>query len=87
MSNTHIWSENPPPDGWQAQTYYVVVVQFGYTNITHRAILYTGFLNGRDKTPGGYSCLFNPSYDDRIMDVEKLTRVGYISEITTMKGY
>lgn len=52
-----------PEGGWVAQAYYIVDVAFNASNPIHRAILFTGFLNGEDRKtkekdlPGGYACL------------------------------
>jgi hypothetical protein len=62
----------PPVGGWKERTYYAVVVAWFVGNPLHRAIFYTGFLNGRgvrgDKTlpekwPGGYNEIWSPMYD------------------------
>lgn len=54
-----------PEGGWKESTYYVVEVAFRSNNPVHRAILFTGFLNGRKPgEPGAYSYLTSPGYDD-----------------------
>ena len=53
----------PPENGWRAEAYYVVDIAVRSTNIIHRSIFYTGFLNGKDDAPGGYNKVFNPTYD------------------------
>ena len=45
----------PPVDGWRPLTYYIVEAAFSTTNPMHDYIFFTGFLNGRDNTPGGYN--------------------------------
>lgn len=53
----------PPEEGWKENTYYIVDVAFNRHNPVHKAIFFTGFLNGRDGGPGGYNQLFNPSWE------------------------
>ena len=55
----------PPKGGWEPQSHYVVEVSVGHGNTIFKAILYTGFLNGPNNTPGGYSGIFvNTTYPD-----------------------
>lgn len=54
----------PPENGWKAETYYVVDVAWNSANPIHRAIFYTGFLNGKKSRPGGYNQIFNPTYEE-----------------------
>lgn len=44
-----------PKGGWKKQTYYVAEVAFSRHNVVHRALFYSGFLNGKGGLPGGYS--------------------------------
>lgn len=45
-----------PKNGWKERTYYIVDVAFSANNVIHRAIFYTGFLNGeKDGEPGAYN--------------------------------
>ena len=53
----------PPISGWKERTYYKVLVSFHKGNPIHQAIFYTGFLNGRNGGPGGYSKAWNPTWD------------------------
>lgn len=82
--NTHIWLTAAPKEGWKPRTYYVVEVQFNANNPKHRCILYTGFLNGSNDTPGGYSGLFSGGYGNQIEQVESLYSITPISEIKDM---
>lgn len=49
-----------PTAGWKAQSYYSVDVAYSSTNVIHRVIFYTGFLN-KQGNPSGYNCLLSPS--------------------------
>lgn len=51
-----------PDGGWEEKTYYLVEVSWSSANPIHKAIFYTGFLNGY-KGPGGYNQLYSGSYD------------------------
>lgn len=53
----------PPTGGWKPRTYYSVRVAWNKSNPVHMAIFYSGFLNDPDGGPGGYSQIWNPSYD------------------------
>lgn len=53
----------PPYGGWQKETYYIVDVSYFSTNPIHRALFYTGFLDGKDNHPGGYNFIINHAYD------------------------
>jgi len=44
-----------PEGGLKPSTTYIVEVAFSPTNIIHRTLFYTGFLNGKHNTPGGYN--------------------------------
>lgn len=74
-----------PEGGWKPQTYYVVLVQFRPTNSPHRSIFYSGFLNGNDGGPGGYSGLFNPTYDPPFMTSPRLSSMQVLHEIAEMQ--
>lgn len=54
----------PPEEGWEEQCYYSVDAAYSQHNPIHRAIFYTGFLNGNSERtePGGYNQVWNPSY-------------------------
>lgn len=47
----------PPEDGWEAHTWYLIIVSFNSGNPPHHSLFYSGFLNGKDNQPGGYSCI------------------------------
>jgi hypothetical protein len=49
----------PPEGGWRPHTWYLVDVSVKYGNPVHRALMYTGFLNGKDGQPGGYHGIFS----------------------------
>lgn len=69
----------PPKSGWEERTYYLVDVAFSPTNIIHRAIYYTGFLNGRDGAPGGYNMFAFYSNQYTIKDVYYLKAIEKIN--------
>lgn len=79
------WSKCAPEGGWKERTYYVVDVTFHATNPVHRAILYTGFWDKRRNCPGGYSSLFQGTYEGGKAYVGDLYTVKVISEITDMR--
>jgi hypothetical protein len=74
----------PPPDGWKERTYYVVDVAFGQHNPVHRAIFYTGFLNGPNGMPGGYESIWNPTYEGESMSWRRAYYLKAVSEIPDM---
>lgn len=45
----------PPVDGWKPQTYYIVEAAFSTTNPIYEYVFFSGFLNGKEETPGGYN--------------------------------
>jgi hypothetical protein len=59
-----------PEGGWVERCYYLVHISYSRQNPIHKAILFTGFLNGRgvrggpDKSPGGYAQIFRPGYEN-----------------------
>ena len=44
-----------PVNGLKPSTTYIVEAAFSQNNVIHRMLFYTGFLNGQNKTPGGYN--------------------------------
>ena len=44
-----------PTDGWKERTWYLVDVAYHADNPIHRALFFTGFLNGENGLPGGYN--------------------------------
>lgn len=53
----------PPEGGWDERSYYLVDVAFSKHNVIHRGFFHTGFLNGKDGTPGAYNEL--SFYEDK----------------------
>lgn len=51
-----------PTQGWDAHAWYIVEVAYEPNNVIHKALFYSGYLDGEGR-PGGYNCLINPSYD------------------------
>ena len=45
------------PQGWEENTLYLVDVSLNPQNPIWRGMFYSGFLNGENKGPGGYSGL------------------------------
>ena len=86
MSKQFDWSKVAPPGGWKERTYYVVNVSFSPSNPEHRAILYTGFWDKKMNKPGGYSNLFQGSYESGKADPDEAYSVRVISEIEDMKN-
>ena len=56
----------PPVDGWNSQTYYKALVACNKHNPCYEAIVYSGFLNGKNGSPGGYACVMEPTQDYNI---------------------
>lgn len=52
----------PPAGGWKPQTYYVAHVAHRSTNVVHRAVFYSGFLD-KYKNPQGYNVVWNATYE------------------------
>jgi hypothetical protein len=61
-------------------------------NVLHKAIFYTGFLNGPNGEPGGYNQIWNPTYDRVILprDVSlheyRLDRAHYVRALYELPG-
>lgn len=54
-----------PEGGWQPETFYVVEVSYNPYNPSHKALLYTGFLDARG-VPCGYAEFYSPNYEGPI---------------------
>ena len=78
-------AEFTPEGGWKEQAYYTVWVKLSPYNVSHKAILYTGFLDRKTKQPGNYSALWNPTYKNGQVPVEAIYWLEIISEITDMR--
>lgn len=48
----------PPKTGWKESSYYICDISFSDVNPIREYIFYTGFLNGKNKSPGGYNEIF-----------------------------
>lgn len=70
----------PPKGGWELQSHYVVEVSMGHGNPIFQAILYTGFLNGPNNTPGGYSGIFIGTSESH-PDIRKFMYIKAIRKI------
>lgn len=68
----------PPEGGWVPRTYYVVEVASRPSNLIHRAIFYSGFLN--EGVPAGYNAIYNATYERE--DIKPIQRVHYLKAIT-----
>ena len=44
-----------PINGWEERTWYLVEVAYSPNNVIHRAMFFSGFLNGEENSPGGYN--------------------------------
>lgn len=73
----------PPEGGWRECTFYVVDVALSPANCVHRAIFYTGFLNGLGGGPGGYNALMNPTYDT-MLDDNPYRTVHYLKAVRVL---
>lgn len=62
-------SIEPPEGGWEPKTFYAVLASVGPNNPIWGAILYTGFLNGPDGGPGGYSALWTGGMEPTPFDL------------------
>jgi hypothetical protein len=63
---------------FKPRTYYNVEIAMNMNNPIFQDIFYTGFLNGEDKTPGGYNGFFQA--DGEFRDVKYMK---VISELDT----
>lgn len=56
----------PPVEGWEENTWYLVEVSYRSQNPIHRALFYSGFLNGQPEGtapwPGSYSGIIPANY-------------------------
>jgi len=52
----------PPEGGWKPRTVYHVNVRHSSTNVEHKALFYSGFLNHHGE-PCGYNQVWSPSYE------------------------
>jgi hypothetical protein len=66
---------------WEESTYYRVRVKLYPNNITHEAIFFTGFLNGKNSSPGGYSSLWCANYDSEHPYERNNTKIKIFSAI------
>ena len=73
-----------PKGGWKERAYYVVEVCFNKDNPTHKAILYTGFLNRENKSLGGYSGIFNPTYEPEFQ--KQLQDIHFMRVVYQIEG-
>lgn len=75
----------PPEGGWEERTYYVVEVAYRTSNLIHRAIFYTGFLNGnKERTePGGYNDIWCGSYE---VGQRPFRSAHYLKAISKIEG-
>lgn len=75
-----------PEGGWRASTYYVVDVAYSKTNPIHRAIFYSGFLNGNSAgtEPGGYNAIWNASYE--VGEQYPVSKCHYLKVIAQIEG-
>lgn len=80
------WTKSAPAGGWKPRTYYVAEVKFKPSNPAHRSILYIGFWDDRRNEPGGYSAVFNGSYEGGRAYTAELYSVRVISEIEDMQN-
>lgn len=69
-----------PEEGWEPRTWYQVEVSFNRNNPIHLALLFTGFLNGRDGGPGGYHMLVNPGWED----TQTIDRLHYLKPLQNL---
>lgn len=81
QARTILYPRNLKPRCW-----YQVQVSFGPGNPIHHALLYTGFLNGKNNEPGGYHMLVNHAWDDnhtyRVNEVHYLEVLKELGELT-----
>ena len=78
------WKAFAPPGGWKERAYYVVKVAYSSANVPHKAIFYSGFLNGAGGSPGGYATLLNPTYDGCHESIDGVHSLVVIREIEGM---
>ena len=62
---------------FEEQSYYVVEIAMGANNPIHQDIFYTGFLNGKNESPGGYNKFFHAECE--IKDVYYLNVIRKIN--------
>ncbi len=74
----------PPQHGWRPQTYYVVDVSVSPSNPVWRGIMYSGFLNGPNSDPGGYSCVWSAIADK--LDLSDLYYLRVVAVIGDIEG-
>tara|TARA_R110000744_G_scaffold213608_1_gene332475 strand:- start:302 stop:583 length:282 start_codon:yes stop_codon:yes gene_type:complete len=72
----------PPRNGWMENTFYLVEVKLYGTNVTHRSIFYSGFINGFENRPGGYNCIMNPTYEDERYKINNIKYLKVIRRLT-----
>ena len=68
----------PPKHGWKESAYYIIDCAFSPHNPIHRYVFYTGFLNGKNKTPGGYNEIFRTE-GRKITDCHYLKTIALIA--------
>ena len=72
----------PPAGGWKPQTYYVADVSVNPQNPLFRAIIFSGFLNGKNGRPGGYAVMLSNSVEDCARHLDSIRYVEVVSEIS-----
>lgn len=76
----------PPKEGWVENTVYLVDVSFNPNNPVHSSLFFTGFLNGKGATPGGYNKVWNHAYDPHsLSDVYFLRAVKVVVEKSELR--
>lgn len=77
-----------PKDGLKPHTWYIVNVSFSAGNPKHKALFYTGFLNGKNNMPGGYSGFqaLNSAHDEDRYTLGNARFVNFLDEIANEKG-
>jgi hypothetical protein len=80
----------PPKDGWQPNTVYLVEVAMHESNPIHRALFYSGFLNGKGEDgewPGGYNNVISPVSPQEPVQISKVRYLKVIEVLADDKDF
>lgn len=78
-----------PQGGWKSNTWYLVRVKCFESNPEHFALFYSGFLNGADGGPGGYSgvvAINSAHSDEPYPDLKDLYYFNPIKPLVDQRG-
>ena len=75
-----------PAEGWKEHTVYLVVVKMFERNPEHKALFYSGFLNGPEdndwySTPGSYNAVWHPGGEAQRVTIDDVWHMSVVREV------